>query len=39
MTKVIQSRFDEPRLTKLAVICANTGLTASALFRRMIDVA
>jgi hypothetical protein len=38
MTKVIQSRFDEPRLTKLAVIQAKTGLTASALFRRLIDV-
>jgi hypothetical protein len=39
MTKVIQSRFDEPRLSKLAVIQAKTGLTASALFRRLIDAA
>jgi len=39
MTTILQARFDEARLKKINRIQADTGLTVSQLFRRLIDVA
>jgi len=39
MTTVLQARFDEDRLKKISRIQADTGLTVSQLFRRLIDAA
>ena len=39
MTTILQARFDENRLKKIFKIQADTGLTVSQLFRRLIDVA
>ncbi len=39
MTTILTARFDEKRLQKVSQIQADTGLTVSQLFRRLIDVA
>ena len=39
MTTILQARFDEDRLRKISRIQAETGLTVSQLFRRLIDAA
>jgi antitoxin component of RelBE/YafQ-DinJ toxin-antitoxin module len=39
MTTVLQARFDEARLKKINRIQADTGLTVSQLFRRLVDAA
>ena len=39
MTTILQARFDEVRLQKLAKIQQTTGLTVSQIFRKLVDVA
>jgi antitoxin component of RelBE/YafQ-DinJ toxin-antitoxin module len=39
MTVVLQARFDEDRLRKISRIQAETGMSISELFRRLVDAA